>query len=95
MLLYYNKQKAPRWLRAVGLQLPEANTIKRLNRSVVSDDDIVKMDAAGNDKLSPSDKAIYGMASEGKSAHEILKFIAEASRQFCNSMTRGSLISIN
>lgn len=39
---YYNKQKAPRWLRAVGLQLPEANTIKRLNKSVVTDTDIVK-----------------------------------------------------
>lgn len=41
-LRYYNKQKAPRWLRAVGLQLPEANTIKRLNKSVVTDVEIVK-----------------------------------------------------
>lgn len=31
-------------------------------------------------KISPSDKAIYGMAAEGKSAAEILKFIATASR---------------
>ena len=40
-LRYYNKQKAPGWLHAVGLQLPEANTIKRLNPSVVTDIDIV------------------------------------------------------
>ena len=79
-LRYYNKQKAPQWLRAVGLQLPEANTIKRLNRSVVTDSDIVKTNAAGNDKLSPADTAIYGMAAEGKSAADILKFIASASR---------------
>ena len=30
--------------------------------------------------MSPADKAIYGMAAEGKSAAEILKFIASASR---------------
>lgn len=30
--------------------------------------------------LSPADKAIYGMAAEGKSAADILKFIASASR---------------
>lgn len=32
------------------------------------------------DSLSPADTAIYGMASDGKSAAEILKFIASASR---------------
>lgn len=40
--------------------------------------------AAGNiasqATISPADKAIYGMAAEGKSAAEILKFIASASR---------------
>lgn len=40
-LRYYQKEKAPRWLRAVGLQLPEANTIKRLNSRVITDADIV------------------------------------------------------
>lgn len=33
-----------------------------------------------NEKLTPSDKAIYGMAAEGKSAKDILKFIAASSR---------------
>ncbi|MBK8745549.1 LPD38 domain-containing protein [Propionivibrio sp.] len=33
-----------------------------------------------NETISPSDKAIYGMAAEGKSAKEILKFIAASSR---------------
>ena len=40
--------------------------------------------AAGNiatpATISPADKAIYGMAAEGKSASDILKFIASASR---------------
>lgn len=40
--------------------------------------------AAGNiaspGSMSPADKAIYGMAAEGKSADDILKFIASASR---------------
>jgi hypothetical protein len=31
-------------------------------------------------QISPADKAIYGMAAEGKSAAEVLKFIASASR---------------
>jgi hypothetical protein len=43
-----------------------------------------KAEAIGNvaslGKISPADKAIYGMAAEGKSAGEILKFIASASR---------------
>ena len=39
---------------------------------------------ASNDKLTPTDKAIYGMATEGKSAAEILKFIASASRSPLN-----------
>jgi hypothetical protein len=47
-LRYYQKEKAPGWLHAVGLQLPEANTIKRLNPSVVTDVDIVKTDGAFN-----------------------------------------------
>lgn len=34
----------------------------------------------GKDKLTAADKAIYGMAAEGKSAADILKFIASASR---------------
>ena len=34
--------KAPQRLRAVGLQLPEANTIKRLNLSVLTESDNVK-----------------------------------------------------
>lgn len=42
-------------------------------------------EGAGNitgktDSLSPADTAIYGMASDGKSAADILKFIASASR---------------
>lgn len=36
------------------------------------------------DSLSPADTAIYGMATEGKSAAEILKFIASASRNPMN-----------
>ncbi|THF55901.1 MuF-C-terminal domain-containing protein [Pseudothauera rhizosphaerae] len=40
-LRYYQTQKAPQWLRAVGLQLPEANTIKRLNPSVITEADVV------------------------------------------------------
>ncbi len=43
-----------------------------------------KPDAAGNiaapSTMSPADKAIYGMAAEGKSAADILKFIAASSR---------------
>lgn len=35
---------------------------------------------AAQSTISPADKAIYGMATEGKSAAEILKFIASASR---------------
>ena len=41
-LRYYNKEKASSWLHAVGLQLPEANTIKRLNPTVVTENDVVK-----------------------------------------------------
>ena len=39
-----------------------------------------KYNIASKDKLTPADKAIYGMAAEGKSAAEVLKFIASASR---------------
>lgn len=52
-LRHYNKQKASKWLRAVGLQLPEANTIKRLNPRVVTDNDLVKL-SGNNDKLGPA-----------------------------------------
>lgn len=41
-LRYYNNEKAAQWLRAVGLQLPEANTIKRLNPDVTTQLDVVK-----------------------------------------------------
>ena len=35
---------------------------------------------SSNEKITTSDKAIYGMAAEGKGASEILKFIAASSR---------------
>ncbi len=40
-LRYYNTQKAPEWLHGLGLQLPEANTIQRLNPSVKTEADVV------------------------------------------------------
>ncbi|AVR89000.1 Phage protein [Thauera aromatica K172] len=42
-LRYYQTEKASGWLRAVGLQLPEANTIKRLNPRVITDEDVVNL----------------------------------------------------
>ncbi|ENO89931.1 LPD38 domain-containing protein [Thauera linaloolentis] len=42
-LRYYQTGKAPQWLRAVGLQLPEANTIKRLNPRVITEADVVNV----------------------------------------------------
>lgn len=44
LLRYHHKQKASSWLRAVGLQLPEANTIKRLNSSVLTTKDVVNLE---------------------------------------------------
>lgn len=53
------------------------------NYVIFNDADVsitAKYNKAGKDKLTPADKAIYGMAADGKSAAEILKFIASASR---------------
>ena len=53
------------------------------NYVIFSDDDVTitaKYNLADKSNLSPADKAIYGMAAEGKSAAEVLKFIASASR---------------
>ncbi|MDY4380950.1 MuF-C-terminal domain-containing protein [Pectobacterium brasiliense] len=41
-LLYLNKEKATQWLHAVGLQLPEANTLNGSGRSILSSADIRK-----------------------------------------------------
>ncbi|MFZ4538165.1 LPD38 domain-containing protein [Propionivibrio sp.] len=44
-----------------------------------SNDDL-RFNQANSGRITPADKAIYGMASEGKNAVEILKFIAATSR---------------
>ncbi|QRN32599.1 hypothetical protein [Pectobacterium brasiliense] len=41
-LLYLNKEKATQWLHAVGLQLPEANTLNGSGQSILSSADIRK-----------------------------------------------------
>lgn len=41
-LLYLNKGKAAKWLHAVGLQLPEANTLSGSSKNILSPDDIRK-----------------------------------------------------
>ena len=40
-LRYYHTKNAPGWLHAVGLQSPEANTIKERNPSVLTETDVV------------------------------------------------------
>ena len=53
------------------------------NYVIFNDADVsitAKYNKASKDKLTPADTAIYGMAAEGKSAAEVLKFIASASR---------------
>lgn len=45
-----------------------------------TDSGVMLYNQASLGKISPADKAIYGMATEGKSAADILKFIASASR---------------
>lgn len=49
-----------------------------------TDKGIALYNIASQGSISAADKAIYGMASEGKSAAEILKFIASASRNPMN-----------
>lgn len=51
-----------------------------------------KFNRASGGKITPADKAIYGMAAEGKSAAEILKFIASASRSPFNRQVAKVLI---
>lgn len=49
------------------------------NYVIFNDADVsitAKYNKASKDKLTPADTAIYGMAAEGKSAAEVLKFIA-------------------
>ncbi|CAI1616440.1 Antirestriction protein [Serratia quinivorans] len=41
-LLYLNNGKAAKWLHAVGLQLPEANTLSGSSKNILSPDDIRK-----------------------------------------------------
>lgn len=41
-LLYLNNGKAAKWLHAVGLQLPEANTLSGSTKNILSPDDIRK-----------------------------------------------------
>lgn len=41
-LLYLNNRKAAKWLHAVGLQLPEANTLSGSSKNILSPDDIRK-----------------------------------------------------
>jgi len=65
--------------------LESGDLVQDLNHNFVifNDADVsitAKYNKAGKDKLTPADKAIYGMAAEGKSAAEVLKFIASASR---------------
>jgi hypothetical protein len=43
-LRYYNQEKTSSWLHAYGLQLPAANTIKRLNPNVITESEVVKGD---------------------------------------------------
>ncbi|MDR1276511.1 MAG: hypothetical protein LBL72_09065 [Candidatus Accumulibacter sp.] len=43
-LRYYNQEKASSWLRASRLQLPGANTLKRLNPKLITDADIQASD---------------------------------------------------
>ena len=46
----------------------------------IRDSNSIRHNVSSNETISPSDKAIYGMAAEGKGASEILKFIAASSR---------------
>lgn len=46
--------------------------------------DEAQFSLASGSKISPADKAIYGMAAEGKSTAEVLTFIASASRSTFN-----------
>ena len=66
-----------------GAALDEIMRVMAMNPVSVTNEDEAQ-DGAGNvadsSSMSPADKAIYGMAAEGKSAAEILKFIADTSR---------------
>ena len=66
MLRYCNKKKAPGWLRAVGLQLPEANTIKRLNQSVAEKKPLV--DTVGPNGTSADADSLIPRDSSGNSS---------------------------
>jgi hypothetical protein len=77
--------------------LESGDLVQDLNHNFVifNDADVsitAKYNKAGNDKLTPADKAIYGMAAEGKSAAEILKFIASASRNPFNRQVASLLL---
>jgi len=68
---------------AGGKVLDEIMSVMAMNPvSVINNE--AEQEGAGNiaspGGISPADKAIYGMAAEGKSAAEVLKFIATASR---------------
>ena len=57
--------KAPQRLRAVGLQLPEANTIKRLNPSVLTESDNVKAVGAAVPRATSEDGVVHTSETSG------------------------------
>lgn len=57
-----------------------------------SDEESGAGNIAAPSSMSPADKAIYGMSAEGKSAPEILKFIASASRSPFNRQVANLLL---
>ncbi|MBK8117396.1 MAG: hypothetical protein IPK44_24220 [Candidatus Accumulibacter sp.] len=59
--------------------------------SVQSFEDGARYNAATDTKSSPSDRAIYGMVAEGKTAAEILSFIGKASRRPFNRYLANAL----
>ena len=57
-----------------------------------TDNGVDLFNVAGSTKITPADKAIYGMATEGKNAKEVLGFIAGASRSLFNRHLARALI---
>ncbi|GHU03562.1 hypothetical protein AGMMS49960_18130 [Betaproteobacteria bacterium] len=53
-LRYFHKEKASQWLHANRLQLPEANTIERLNPNAITEADVVNGDGINASRPSPT-----------------------------------------
>jgi hypothetical protein len=84
------KESKNQYLAGIEAVPPMGDERKSINRAFdfliaelktkETDSGVMLYNQSSAGKISPADKAIYGMAAEGKSAAEILKFIASASR---------------